>query len=72
MNTQNLNQMENQEEKGELISKKEAIEFTGLSRATLDRARVSGRLTAYKKNDNWKVYFYKSDLEEFMNEVKPA
>ena len=64
--------MENQEEKDELISMKDAIEFTGLSRATLDRARENGRLTAYKKNDNWKVYFYKSDLEEFMNEVKPA
>lgn len=64
--------MENQEEKDELISVKDAVEFTGLSRATLDRARVSGRLTAYKKNDNWKVYFYKSDLEGFMNEVKLA
>lgn len=56
----------------DLLTTKEAMEYTGLSEATLKQMRVNREIPYYKSRGGGKAYFKKSDLDEWMMGVRMA
>ncbi len=56
----------------EILSTTEAMEYTGLSEATLKKMRSERAIPYYRSKGGSKTYFKKSDLDEWMTGCRIA